>query len=460
MILKSLFSSKQEQIYSLSYGKLFYTKYNNISCSKITLKSGNTKSYEVFKTHTHPNILPIIKLSQSSVYTKRIIPFIQEFDKNKTEYNQYVVLKVKEAVNFINSVLKKEHRAIGMESIMLEESGKVLLCNFEKMAPTESYEIDNKMISDLSIYLTGDKNIKNEDINEEFYDKIFKLDLAILKTEEKIKIFEEYLLEKLLLPKITVRYFFNIFEKDAIKETDKEYKEKIFESLYNLDEEYFNENLKRYFSILDSNIRLYLLNKFMNKKFTNLELDDITSDLSLGLQVKDKIVKKTTVDFIFQHSFGNEAMLFLLETMAECNDSETMILICNYLLKLDKKGYEKSIYKIILSYLTSNKNTLLVYECIDKYYSEFDKIKITKEVLPNLCSKLIEKETQEYCFILVEKILNFLKGHKDEIQNKDWTLKSLTGMFSKKSSNSNKFEERVSRFSKEELDEWNDIEME
>ncbi|ELA41875.1 uncharacterized protein VICG_01059 [Vittaforma corneae ATCC 50505] len=468
-MLKGLFSSKQDQAYSLSFGKIFYTKYNGIPCSKIALKSGTTKSYEILKHHPHPNIIPIFKLSRSSVYTKRIVPFTQAFEREKTEYNGYVIFKLKEALDFVHTVLKKEHRAISMESIVLEESGQVLLCNFERLKDFESQTLDYQMLSELCVQLTGSEEFvaqveKNSnargvaDMN--FYDSIFKLDLSMCKIEDKISMFENFLRNRSILPTITIKFLFNAFLKDAERDLNKEYKTKTLDFLYSLDEKYFNEDIKILFSILDSNIRAYLLQRFMNQSFTVQELDGITSDLSLGLQVKDKTIKKLTIDFIFQHSFSTEAMSFLLDTMASCTDSESMLLICNYLLGLNGERYCKQIYKLLLVFLSSEKNTLPVYKCIDKYCFNFDKIKIAKEILPSLCSRLIEKDNQEYCFALVEKILTFLRSHKDEIQSKDWSLKSIAGMFSKKAEQPSKFEERVSRFSKEELDEWKDIEIE
>lgn len=468
-MLKGLFSTKQEQAYALSFGKIFYTKYNGIPCSKITLKSGTTKSYEILKSHTHPNIIPILKLSHSSVYTKRIVPFVQAFEREKTEYNGYVIFKLKETLDFVHTVLKKEYRAITMESVVLEESGQVLLCNFERLRDFESQTSDYQMLNELCVQLTGSEELvtqskKNTNahgtVNIDFYDSIFKLDLSTCKTDDKLLMFENFLRNRNILPEITVKFLFNTFLKDAEKDSNKEYKTKVLDFLYSLNEKYFNEDIKILFSILDSNIRAYLLQKFMGQRFTEQELDGITPDLSLGLQVKDKIIKKLTIDFIFQHSFGTEAMSFLLDIMTSCTDSESVLLICSYLLNFDGERHSKQVYKLLLVFLGLEKNMLPVYRCIDKYCFSFDKIKIAKEILPNLCSKLIEKDNQEYCFALVEKILNFLRNHKDEIQGKEWSLKSITGIFSKKAEQPNKFEERVSRFSKEDLDEWRDIEIE
>lgn len=459
-MLEGLFSTKQEHIYSLSFGKLLHAKHNGVMCSKITLKSANTKNYEILKTNSHPNIIPIFKLSKQSVYTKKIIPFTQAFERDKTEYNKYIISKVKEALIYVHTVLKKEYRALSTDSLVVEKGGQVLLCNFERMRPFESPDTDFEMLTGLSKELIGTEEIKScDDASTDIFERIFGLNISASKPEVKTSVFEDFLRNKEILPSVMRHHIFDLFVTDAAKDSNKQYKTRTFDILHEFDEDYFRICVKQLFSVLDSTIRVYLLDKFMDAELQPGDLQAITADVSLGLQVKDMAVKKRSIDFVFKQQFGLESMELLLDAMGTSTDSESIDVVCEYLLNFERDRLIKPIYRLLLVYLISGAKSHLIYNCIDRYFPLFDKIKITKEILPNLCSKLIEKEHQEQCFVLVEKILKFLRSHKDDLQSKESMFKSIKGMFGKKSQ-TNKFEERVTKFAKEDLDEWKECEFE
>lgn len=461
-MLKSFFSSKVQQGSVLSFGKLLNTKHNGTACTKIILKSGTTSKYGILKEHTHPNIIPIYKTSQHSVYTKKINEFIKHYDQKKLEYNRYVISKLKEAIEFVHTVIKKEHRAISMDSIVVSDSGEIMLCNFDNSVDFVSSKADNEMLDSLSLEMTGKRAEEIFGISD-IFETVFKLDastLRDLKSENKIQLFDRILPNKSILPEMTIKYLFEIFLLDTEQSSNKAYKANALDFLNSLDESWFADNRAKLFSILDSTVRNYALCKFMNSNLTATENDAIVSDLSLGLMVKDKVAKKLTIDFLFQNQFSNEAMNYLLDSMRSCTDSDSIALICQYLLDKDYQTSGKQIYKLLRAFLDADKNVLVLYKCIDKYCGQFEKIKVTKEMLPVLCSRLVEKENQEFCFALVERILKVLRNHKEEIQGKDWSLKSIKNIFGKKPDESSKFEKRISKFSKENTDEWNEFEIE
>lgn len=458
-MLKKLFSYKNEQTHSLNFGKIIDIKHNGINCSKITLKSGSTRSYEILKDVTHPNIIPILKLSQHSVYTKKINPFSTCYEKYKKEYNNYVIQRISDALVFVHTVLKKEYHALSVDSLLIEESGKPLLSNFEKTKDFVSEKTDNEMLKSLTKEIVGADKVDISDDIAEVFDRIFKIStesLSNMKCEDKMSLINLIKNNRHIIPSVTNKYIFNTFIIDAEKEQNKEYKTEVLDLLFLLDINYFYDCRKSLFSILDTTIRLYLLDKFRDVDFG--ELDDIASDLSLGLFVKDKMIRKQTVEFIFHHQFGSDAMCFLIESMLNCTDSDTISLICENLLKLERVDIHKSVYKLLNQFMTLNKSSLEVYRCIDKYYTTFDRVKLTKNILPNLCSRLIEKENQDYCFSLVEKILKFLKNDRADVVSTDWSFKSIKSMLNKKPETN--FEDRVSKFKKEDIDEWNEYEIE
>lgn len=460
-MIGSFFSPKEQQTYSLEHCKLFDTKYNGIPCTKLTLKTGSPGSYEILKNITHPNLLPVFKISQHSVYTNRIVPLAPFIDTAKKEYNRYIVSKVKNTLEYIHGMLKREHRAACVESIFLEESGKVLLGGMEKSIGLGSTATDDEMCNSLSITLTGSSLTELDTRTESIFDLIFDSDLSSLAGrphQDKAAIFSRILQNRAEIPSITMKFIFKLFIEDLKKEGEKEYKVFVLDSLYDLDKDYFGEVRNEMFSVIDSNVRLYLLKKVVHQSWS---LDGICEDLSLGLRVKDKMLKKETLVFIFKNSmqFNVRSMGFLIDAMQVCTDSETIGVICTHLLRFEREDVYKQIYRLVLSFLVLNKNALSVYKCIDHYFVHFDKFKIARDILPNLCAKLIEKDNQEYCFSLVEKIINFLREHRDEISSKDWSLKNIKSIFGKRAESRDSLEERVSKICKEELSDWDEKEL-
>lgn len=455
-MIGNFFGPKEHQTYNLGYCKLFDTKYNSIPCTKLTFKIGSSGKYEILKSLSHPNLLPVFKVSQHSVYTRRIMPLTPFIDTAKKEYNRYVVLKIKDALEYIHSTLRREHRGVSVETVFLDESGKVFLGGLERSTDFESTAIDDEMCNSLSIKIAGTSIAELDTDTESIFDLIFtSLDLSSIRLpSDKVATFCRILQSKEELPFVTIKFIFKIFIEDLRKEGEKEYKIFVLDSLYDLDKDYFSDVRRDMFSVIDSNVRMYLLKKFAHQ---GCSFDEISEDLSLGLRVKDKTLKKETLAFIFNNSmqFSDKSMGFLIESMQACTDVESINLICTYLLDLGREDMCKQIYRLILSFLSLGKNTLPVYMCIDRYFVYFDKFKIAKDILPNLCAKLIEKENQEYCFSLVERIINFLKEHKDEMNTKDWSFRNITSMFGKKME-SDSLEDKVSKICKEELSDWDE----
>lgn len=458
-MLTSFFTSKDEPAILLTNSKIIETKHNNLPCSKITLKTGSTAQYEVLKTVTHPNIIPIYKLSNRSIYTKRITPLSLCLEKDKKLYNKCLILKIRDALDFVHQSLKREHRGISLESIFIDTAGMPVLGNFEKSSLFLDSQEDFNKLDLVSAEITGymvDQITEDKDS----LDFILTLEFSTfssLKTEEKQNLISRIFEMKNEIPLITVKNIFTISILDLEKEATKEYKIFILEKLIALNRDYFFQSKKVLFSIIDSTVRIFLLKIFTSE--SGESMDDIVPDLSLGLRVKDKVIKTDTIDFVFKNSFTPESMEILLENMLTCTDTDSIVLICSHLLEFEYQSLSKPIYKLLYSFLVLNKALPSVYRCLEKFYTSFDKVKISKELLPNLCSHLIEKENQEQCFGLVEKIIKFLKDHKEEIHNKEWSFKHISNIFNKKEDQKEKFEKRISKFAKEEMNEWEGSEI-
>lgn len=463
-MLSSFFASKEENVTDLSYARIIETRYNSLPCTKITLKTGTTAQYEILKSSTHPNIISILKLSNHSIYINKVTPLPLCLEKDKKLYYKCLIFKLKDALSYIHETFKREHRAILLESIFISSSGEPILGNFSKSTIFIDSNTDFEKLNLLSLELTGE-NMDNEDeFDKETLDFVLKLSnqhIATLKTEGKVSLMNKIIEFKEEIPMISVKNVFKVFLHDLENESSKDYKLFIIESLRILNKEYFYESKKALFSIIDSTVRMCLL-KMFNADKNKAPMDDIVSDLCLGLRVKEKTIKNETIKFIFNNTFSTDSMSYFLENMLICTDSDSIALICTNLMKIDANQFNRQIYKLLYSFLLLGKSIASVYLCLDKFCFSFDKIKISKEILPNLCGKLIEKENQEQCFSLVEKIIKFLKEHKEEVHNKEWSLKNISSIFNKKEEHKEqkeRFEKRISKFSKEETNEWEGTEL-
>lgn len=454
-MFKNFFGFKDHLKHNVGYCKIYDTKYNNTPCSKITLKQGSPTEYNILLEFKHPNLFNIYKISVHSIYTQKLHPLSLYIDSTKTEYNRYIISKIKDAVEYIHKTFKKEHCCIDLESLFVEDSGKVILGNFQHFREYKDGSIDNKMLDLLCKNFTN-KKVEDLDLSPTIFDTLFDSKFTSLPMEHEIalnNVLTNIINEKLNIPEITMIYIFKIFSDALNNKLPKENKSLILDFLFRLDRDYFIKNIKIFFSIMDTNVRIFLLNKFENSE-TNL--DEIAENLSLGLKIKDKDLKKLTIDFIFNNStkFNSKSFENLLLTMISCSDSDSIGQICTYLLNMKREDVNKGVFKLLNSYLNYDKNTLLVFKCVDKYFATFELVKITQIILPQLCEKLVDKNNQEYCFGLVEKIIKFLKDNREGINSKEWSLKGLKNIFVK-SENTDLVVNNANKNDNKELEEWN-----
>lgn len=236
--------------------------------------------------------------------------------------------------------------------------------------------------------------------------------------------------DKLNLPELTITYIFKVFTENLKNKILKENKALILDFLFRLDKDYFIRNIKVFFLVMDTNVRRLLLKKFENCKNS---LDEVTESLGLGLRVRDKELKRMTIDFIFINcdNFNSKSFESLIVGMMFCKDGDSIDQICNHLMNMKRQDTHKAIYKLLESCIVTDNNSIMILKCIDKFFIYFELVKITQVILPHLCERLVDKNLQEHCFVLVEKIIKFLKENREGINSKDWSLKGLKNIFYK-----------------------------
>lgn len=454
-MLNKLFTSKEILRHDMGYCRLYETKYNGVRCTKMYFTVDSPSKYEFLRTTTHYNILPVYKITQHSIFTKLVVPFSAVFDKHRVKYNEYVIAKLRETLNFIHDELQLEHCNIVMSALFVDVHGNILIGKFDRCTEFRSAEDDEYLLNELCL------SILEKDLSEVGDGDI------LFRTLEKKENFEKFTIDqkrefvyhmienKDEFMECVMRNIIGLLLEDISKSNSEEYKIFILDSLIKLDNDLLITFSKDLFSILDSSIRLYLL-----KNLSGLGgLNECVGEICLGLRVKDRALRLETINFIFRNSskFSTKAFSWILETMQEdVTDAESIAVVCYALLDMERVDVYRPVYKFLLRFLILDKEKMLLYQCTERFFPHFDKYKISTELLPLLCSKLSVVEAQDTCFHLVEKILSFLKEYKSEIRSKEWSFRNLKGIFvTKKVQDEAAISERIMRLSKEDKeDEW------
>ncbi|KAI5168429.1 hypothetical protein PAEPH01_0121 [Pancytospora epiphaga] len=450
-MLNKLFASKEVLKHNLGYCKLYDTKYNHIVCTKMHFTTDQPAKYEFLRSIAHYNILPVYKITQHSIYTKHVVPFSEVYSKEHVKYNEYVVAKLRETIKYLNDDLKIEHRNIVMDALFVDNYGNVLIGKFDRTAEYKDGNEDKHLLNELSKTILG---VELDEVGDgDFIFRTLEDREAFFKAEvEKKRNFIENVLESKdeILQRI-INTIIHLLIDDISRSENEEYKIFVLDSLRKLDGELLTLFSKNLFSILDSPVRMYLLQQ--NSGLGNL--NECVDEICLGLRVKEKTMKIATIDFIFKNEYIFNTVSFssILRSMHEyIVDTESVSAICVRMVHLKRSDVYKPIYKLLTHFILLGKVRVLVFKCTEAFFSEFDKYKVSTELLPLLCSHLADPDSQDACFSLVEKILLFLKENRNELRAREWSIKNITGIFGSKKEKA--YEPEIIRMSKKNEDSW------
>lgn len=458
-MIKDIFGSKEILKHDIGYCKLYDTKYGGNNCTKMYFVTESPSKFEFLKNLNYPNILPVYKITNHSIFTKKVVPFLTIFDKTHIKYNEYIVKKLRDTVVHIHDNLKIHHGQLEMDALFIDELGNVLLGKFGRsdQISESNKQNDNFMLNSLSKKMIG-KEINQISNNKTLFEELEKKDLfdAMLVEEKKAFLLRVYDEKDNLIDSIKTNIFHQTIL-DISKSEDKDYKIKALDILNMIDSNKLQSFSKILFGIIDSSVRLYLLKNL--KKINSL--NDCIAEISLGLRVRDNALKMETLNFIFanEKSFNDKGFSHIIEmSIAGISDSHFTEALCKNLCEIDRTGLEKPVYKLIIELLATNKNKSSLYRVIDKYFVEFDKYKLATELLPALCSKLTDKEDQDKCFISVEKIFSYLKKCRNELNSKEWSLRNILPL-RKSDKTDNSTEMKIKINSDENSWEWEDTDI-
>ncbi|KAI5150218.1 hypothetical protein ENBRE01_1361 [Enteropsectra breve] len=425
-----MFRSKEILKQTTGLYRLYDVKYNGTLCTKVYLCAGSPLKYEILKSTTHPNILPVYRITEHSVFTKSVVPFSEVFEREKVRYAEYALCKIKSAVEYLHNELQIQHSNISESTLFIDLNGNVLLGGFEKCEEIKNKEDDLCLLNALSRSLINRVMPEDLQIDEVFQVLENKTLFATKSIHEKMSFIEKLALEKDEYPERVLRNIFKLFI-DSLsnsKEATTDYKMCVLNALFKIDKNLVVFYSKSLFALLDSTVRMYLLRNMEELGSIGECIDEII----LGLRVKDDALRTETVKFIFanENMFDSKAMGYVLEALQrDIFDTSTVGLVCCNLKLLKRDDIYPGIYRLLIEYLNKGKALNEVYSAIEMYLCAFDKFKISNEMLPLLCKKLGTDEYQDECFAIVEKTLKHLKQHKKEIKNKEWSIKGLKDVF-------------------------------
>lgn len=474
MKILKLFKTKESLDYIYNNFKLIKTVYNKKECTKIShFQIINIGEKQIIlsklKNINETFLLPIYRITDHSVYTKKLVPYKFLLNQNiSIEYKKYIFYKIKEALLYLHNNLNIEHVNLTTDSIFIDEMGNPLLGDIINFKIGNNVNL--KQLDIVCMHETQQTINKLNGFEIFFTIEDFFKETDFIKTKVLIN---TIILKKNIIPSEIQKNIFNKLFEYLKKNIDKSEKLYIMSFLKQFDNNLFIKNQIEFFKIIDYNVRLFMLSELDSIN----NLDDCVFDISLGIRVKEKQMKMETLSFIFKYSdkFSKKSFALFLNTISECVvESDEIKLVCNKLLdenminntysfinnsltidgsrkdKREIKDYIKILYKLLISFLKLKKCKKEVYICFAKYYSLFNKSKIASELLPILCNLLPEKEYQEELFDLVEQIVQWLKKNRNELDQSDWKLnKSKDKLINKSEKREKAFQNKINEIKKE-----------
>ncbi|TBU09171.1 hypothetical protein CWI39_0098p0040 [Hamiltosporidium magnivora] len=477
---KNIFTTKKEKIHSTNKYDIYHSTINNQECSIFEYKKEKNyknkiqengkackkqnkefidkikKASDLLKNIKHINIIDVIKVSESKeniiLYSKKVIPFLFIYTNELNEFNDYVLYKIGLVLDFLHEKCKISHNNIIIESLYVDFNGNIILGDFEEFSGAEMCSMnDDYMFKELVYKIKKSENIKNNEfsikgylnINEERFDKNFYkkfemnfIKLNILKEFEKYE-FIDWIIQNINeLIEIYKKIIINFFVNELFKEYKVEYKMRVIKFVFELKIIEYEEYIEQIFSVLDSNIRLFILKNVDGRQIKNWTSNTI-NNISLGIKCNDNNLRRESINFIGKilNNLNDKNIKVVLKAMSCVTDKEIMKYILQFLnenidiLKSRNEDILKDIYKLVMTYISCEEVRKELLVTIEIYFKYFKLRKIYIELLPIICTMLGDEAIQDSVFDLIENILKFMKENKKELLVKNWNVKSIKGFF-------------------------------
>lgn len=428
-------------VYTTRTYKMYDTLFEDRRATKLVLAQ-SVAPYVFLRRIKHDTIMCLYRLNveKRTLTTKRLVPFDMVLRKETKEFNRYILLKLAQALEFLHRQCGVVHGNVSRESLFFGEDGGIVLGGFERSRSSSTFDEDGMMFSNL----VGDVLGLNASLvsfleNRGFCSDLF-FDLEVtffgyrsFTTEQKLEFISSARRNRDEFIDIHKRRIGRMVVADLSGDVSKEFKISVVDFVLNFDISDMEEFLPPLFSVLDTDVRLHLLRN--QEKYTGSveSLDPIVKSLSLGIKCKDRQLREETMYFIRENMgmISKRQQAEVLETMYGYVSDEVGVQQVLGFLCATRPVFKKSdvVYRILCRYLLQSKCKPQVLVAMEVFYKDFDKFRMTTELLPLLCGYLSDSTMQVATFSLIEKILQHLKEHKGEIVDNEWRIGSIRSIF-------------------------------
>lgn len=449
MFLKKLLemtTKKEELVYTAKTYRMYDAVFEGKKATKLVLNQ-SVEPYVFLRKLKHDTIMSIYKLNidKRVIVTERIFPFSTIFRRETKEFNRYIFLKIAKALEFLHIRCGIVHGNVVEEALFFGEDGRIVLGGFEKSRKGDIKDEDGMMFSNLVNGVLGIDTSLTHFIEQNGFcsDMFFELEITFFgyrsfTAERKLEFIADARKNSAKFIDIHKRRIAWMVLVDLSGDLPKEFKMSVVDFVLNFDLADIEEFVSPLFAVLDTNVRFHLLRN-SRKYVNNMEsLDPIIKTLLLGIKCKDKQMREETVGFIRENMnmISKKQQVEIVEVMCGyVSDDAGVVLVLEFLCTT-KPVFKNSdvVYRILCRYLLQSGSKLQVLVALEMFYKTFDKFKMTTELLPLLCGYLSDKHIQMATFSLIEKILQHLKEHKNEIVDGEWRLGNIKSLFKVKPS--------------------------
>jgi hypothetical protein len=437
-------AKKESLVHTASTYRLYDTTHNDMRATKIALDS-SVAPYEFLKKIKHDNLIRPIKIDarKNTLLTARLYPFRQLYRREMVEFNKYCLYKIALAVRFLHHQCRTAHNNIGLDSLFMDEDGRIVLGGFEKSRRSSLFDEDLMMLSNLvseavGIDMSMHRFIESRGLCTELF---FDLEVAFFgyrsfSTEQKLGLISALDANRSEMIDLYRRRISFMVYGDLSRDVPKDFKLLVVQFIIDFDVRDFGELLVPLFSVLDSCVRLYLLRNSARYICRVSTLDPVADSLSLGLKCKEIEIKEETILFISRNLrlLSSKALQQMVEVMHEyISDDVGVVLVLDFLTSARPTFRDSDVvYRMLCKYLLQSGCKLEVLGAIEALHPTMDTYRLGTELLPLLCGYLSDARLQPAVFALLEKILWHLKEHRGEMISKEWRLRGLAELFSSK----------------------------
>lgn len=441
---KLIFSTKSYELFT-------YDKKDDHFCNfKYSDRKSAKKIFNLLKPVKNNNIMNVISLKDATIQTIPLLPLKDLYNDLSESYKEYLMISLLRTIHFINDTCRILHSNITADSLYVNSaSGILVLCGFEKAQKLEmgsDFSGDIQQFEDICFeFLHRKLEFEQSSVSKNFYICFFEklVLIPVMKEFELCEFLNEVKKEQLAdgIPDIVkkslacalIKRFSESKELRAdsfpsnLKKTVDEGKiENILHPKYlflyyiiSLDLDEYNEFFIEFIGVMDTKFRIEVLKnqEFFKKKVTKWSHKAIFDNISIGLRCKDDRLQLLTIE-IFKDTlpvYKKTQIKEITKLLSFCKLSPAISLVENHV-QIFIENNLNGLFKLFFVFIEEETLRKPALNLLKKTYKEFEPKILCVELLPFLCSMIVQSPHDEL-FETIRSILDHLQSCKDEIQS-------------------------------------------